>query len=124
MRRENPLLFYPRRLKEIAGTYGPALWFYWKLDGCAAKSRNGWRLSAPEIERTVVAAARQLLNDQAENQRFRCKLQGLAQERFPYRRGGGRRMEPAATVRSESRSTQRLHHGRAYKEASDEPACQ
>ena len=30
--RENPLLFYLRRLKEIAATYGPGLWFYWRLE--------------------------------------------------------------------------------------------
>ena len=40
MRRENPLLFYPRRLKEIAGTYGPALWFYWKLQRLRRQIQN------------------------------------------------------------------------------------
>jgi radical SAM superfamily enzyme YgiQ (UPF0313 family) len=29
--REHPVLFYSRRLKEILGTYAPALWFLWKL---------------------------------------------------------------------------------------------
>ncbi len=29
--RESPLVFYPRRLKEIACTYVPALWFLWRL---------------------------------------------------------------------------------------------
>jgi hypothetical protein len=32
LRRENPVFFYPRRLKEIAATYGSALRFYWKLE--------------------------------------------------------------------------------------------
>jgi hypothetical protein len=30
-RRENPLLFYSRRLREIVGTYVPGLWFFYKL---------------------------------------------------------------------------------------------
>jgi radical SAM superfamily enzyme YgiQ (UPF0313 family) len=30
-RRENPLVFYPRRVKEVLSTYGPALWFLWRL---------------------------------------------------------------------------------------------
>jgi hypothetical protein len=29
--RENPLVFYPRRLKEVLRTYGSALWFLWRL---------------------------------------------------------------------------------------------
>jgi radical SAM superfamily enzyme YgiQ (UPF0313 family) len=29
--RENPLIFYPRRTKEILSTYGRALWFLWRL---------------------------------------------------------------------------------------------
>jgi len=29
--KENWLIFYPRRLKEIVRTYGPALWFLWRL---------------------------------------------------------------------------------------------
>jgi radical SAM superfamily enzyme YgiQ (UPF0313 family) len=29
--RESPLVFYPRRLKEVALTYGPGLWFLWKV---------------------------------------------------------------------------------------------
>jgi radical SAM superfamily enzyme YgiQ (UPF0313 family) len=28
---ESPLIFYPRRLKEMLGTYVPALWFLWKI---------------------------------------------------------------------------------------------
>ncbi len=40
----------------------------------ADRVRNGWRLSAPEIERTIAAAARQLLNDQAELSASACKL--------------------------------------------------
>jgi hypothetical protein len=29
--RERPLVFYPRRVREIAATYGPGMWFLWKL---------------------------------------------------------------------------------------------
>jgi hypothetical protein len=30
--KENPLVFYPRRLREIVGTYLPGLWFFYKLE--------------------------------------------------------------------------------------------
>jgi site-specific DNA recombinase len=36
--------------------------------------RNGWRLSAPEIERTVAFAAQQLLNDRAQLSASACNL--------------------------------------------------
>jgi DNA invertase Pin-like site-specific DNA recombinase len=40
----------------------------------ADRARNGWRLSAPEIERTVAAGARQLLNDHAQISSSACNL--------------------------------------------------
>ena len=40
----------------------------------ADKMRNGWRLSGPEIERTVAVAARQLLNDHAAISASACNL--------------------------------------------------
>jgi len=40
----------------------------------ADKVRNGWRLSAPEIERTVAVAARQLLDDHAQISASACNL--------------------------------------------------
>jgi radical SAM superfamily enzyme YgiQ (UPF0313 family) len=43
--RETPLAFYPRRLKEVALTYGPGLWFLWKV----------WRLRK-RIERDPAVA--------------------------------------------------------------------
>jgi radical SAM superfamily enzyme YgiQ (UPF0313 family) len=30
--KENPIVFYPRRLREIVGTYVPGLWFFYKLE--------------------------------------------------------------------------------------------
>ena len=44
------------------------------VTGSADKVRNGWRLSGPEIERTVAAAARQLLNDHAQISSSACNL--------------------------------------------------
>jgi hypothetical protein len=44
--------------------------------------RNGWRLSGPEIERTVAAAARQLLNDHAQISASACNL-GLGAGEIP-----------------------------------------
>jgi hypothetical protein len=44
------------------------------VTGSADKVRNGWRLSGPEIERTVAAAARQLLNDHAQISSSACDL--------------------------------------------------
>lgn len=40
----------------------------------ADKVRNAWRLSAPEIERTVAVAARQLLDDHAQISASACNL--------------------------------------------------
>src|SRR6266446_90665 len=44
------------------------------VTGSADKVRNGWRLSGPEIERTVAVAARQLLNDQGAISASACNL--------------------------------------------------
>jgi DNA invertase Pin-like site-specific DNA recombinase len=44
------------------------------VTGSADKVRNGWRLSGPEIERTVAVAARQLLNDHAAISASACNL--------------------------------------------------
>ena len=44
------------------------------VTGSADKVRNGWRLSGPEIERTVAVAARQLLNDHAAISTSACNL--------------------------------------------------
>jgi hypothetical protein len=44
------------------------------VTGSADKVRNGWRLSGPEIERTVTVAARQLLNDHAQISSSACNL--------------------------------------------------
>ena len=44
------------------------------VTGSADKVRNGWRLSGPEIERTVAAAVRQLLDDQAAISASACNL--------------------------------------------------
>ena len=44
------------------------------VTGSADGARNGWRLSAPEIERTVAAAVRQLLNDHAQIGASACNL--------------------------------------------------
>ncbi len=44
------------------------------VTGSADKARNGWRLSAPEIERTVAAAARQLSDDHAAISAAACNL--------------------------------------------------
>ncbi len=44
------------------------------VTGSAEKMRNGWRLSGPEIERTVAVAARQLLNDHAAVSASACNL--------------------------------------------------
>ncbi len=44
------------------------------VTGSADKVRNGWRLPGPEIERTVAAAARQLLNDHAQISASACNL--------------------------------------------------
>jgi radical SAM superfamily enzyme YgiQ (UPF0313 family) len=38
--RENPFVFYPRRLKEILGTYVPGLWYLWKLEMLRLKIRR------------------------------------------------------------------------------------
>jgi site-specific DNA recombinase len=48
----------------------------------ADKVRNGWRLSGPEIERTVAVAARQLLNDQAVISAAACNL-GVSADDIP-----------------------------------------
>jgi site-specific DNA recombinase len=44
------------------------------VTGSANKVRNGWRLSGPEIERTVAGAAQQLLNDHAAISASACNL--------------------------------------------------
>ena len=44
------------------------------VTGSADKVRNGWRLSSPEIERTVAVAARRLLNDHAAISASACNL--------------------------------------------------
>ena len=44
------------------------------VTGSADKVRNGWRLSGPQIERTVAVAARQLLNDHAAISTSACNL--------------------------------------------------
>ena len=44
------------------------------VTGSADEMRNGWRLSVPEIERTVAVAARQLLNDHAAISASACNL--------------------------------------------------
>ena len=44
------------------------------VTGSADKVRNGWRLSGPEIERTVAVAARRLLNDHAAISASACNL--------------------------------------------------
>ena len=44
------------------------------VTGSADKMRNGWRLSGPEIERTVAVAAQQLLNDHAAISASACNL--------------------------------------------------
>jgi site-specific DNA recombinase len=44
------------------------------VTGSAEKLRNGWRLSGPEIERTVAAAARQVLNDHAAISASACNI--------------------------------------------------
>ena len=44
------------------------------VTGSADKMQNGWRLSGPEIERTVAVAARQLLNDHAAISASACNL--------------------------------------------------
>ena len=44
------------------------------VTGSADKVRNGWRLSGPEIERTVAVAARQLLNDHGAISASACNL--------------------------------------------------
>ena len=44
------------------------------VTGSADRVRNGWRLSGPEIERTVAVAARQLLNDHAAISTSACNL--------------------------------------------------
>ena len=44
------------------------------VTGSADKVRNGWRLSGPEIERTVAAAAQRLLNDHAQISASACNL--------------------------------------------------
>jgi len=44
------------------------------VTGSADKVRNGWRLSGPEIERTVAVAARQLLNDHTAISASACNL--------------------------------------------------
>ena len=44
------------------------------VTGSADKVRNGWRLSGPEIERTVAVAARQLLDDHAAISASACNL--------------------------------------------------
>jgi hypothetical protein len=52
------------------------------VTGSADKVRNGWRLSGPEIERTVAVAARQLLNDHAAISAS-AATSALAQAIFP-----------------------------------------
>jgi site-specific DNA recombinase len=44
------------------------------VTGSASVAQNGWRLSAPEIERTVAAAAQQLLSDQTAISGTACNL--------------------------------------------------
>ena len=44
------------------------------VTGSADKVRNGWRLSGPEIERTVAAAAQRFLNDHAQISASACNL--------------------------------------------------
>lgn len=44
------------------------------VTGSASEAQNGWRLSAPEIERTVAAAAQQLLSDHAAISASACNL--------------------------------------------------
>jgi hypothetical protein len=44
------------------------------VTGSADKMQNGWRLSGPEIERTVAGAAQQLLNDHAAISASACNL--------------------------------------------------
>jgi len=44
------------------------------VTGSANKVRKGWRLSGPEIERTVAVAAQQLLNDHAAISASACNL--------------------------------------------------
>jgi site-specific DNA recombinase len=52
------------------------------VTGSSDRVRNGWRLSAPEIERTVAAAARQLLNDHAQIGVSACNL-GVGASEIP-----------------------------------------
>jgi len=52
------------------------------VTGSADKARKGWRLSGPEIERTVAAAARQLLDDHAAISAAACNL-GVGAEDIP-----------------------------------------
>lgn len=52
------------------------------VTGSADKVRNDWRLSAPEIERTVAVAARQLLNDHSQISASACNL-GVGADEIP-----------------------------------------